>query len=189
MHRTEKSSFVFQLAASECWESWHFLPHGALRRSKILRTVYRESNFCKNQKVSEKSLMENTWMYVVEKVIDCNSQRERKETEIESGRTKGKMGKEMKGRDGKLCNNPRSLLYHNHSAVRQSVRQGRVWTARPRCHLLPIKSYKNLNLNKCPLCPVLWMSLLLLSSIKCVLLTWIEQSGTDTASTNYSHNY
>lgn len=50
----------------------------------------------------------------------------REETEIESERTKGKMGKEMKGRGGKLCNNPRSFLYHNHSAVRQSARRGRV---------------------------------------------------------------
>lgn len=94
-------------------------------------------------------------MYVEDKVIERKSQRGHKETEIESERTKGKMGKEMKGRDGKLCNNPRSLLYHNHSAVRRSERRGRVWTSRPRCHLLPIKSYKSLNLNKCPLCPVL----------------------------------
>lgn len=64
-------------------------------------------------------------MYVVEKVTDWTSQREHKETEIESERTKGKIGREMKGRDGKLCNNPRSLLNHHHSAVRRSARQDR----------------------------------------------------------------
>lgn len=140
MCRTEKSNFVLQLAARECWESWHFLPHGALRHSKKLHAVYRESNFCKNT--------ESVWEKFDGKYVNVRGgeshrpyfSKERKETETESDRTKGKMGKEMKGRDGKLCNNPRSLLNHNHSAV--SARRGRVWTGRPRCHLLPIKSYK-----------------------------------------------